>query len=183
MIYSLNSESGLFRDTLISRGCSDKKLLSNFCLTPLGEHSLTVFESNNSEGSSYWWCCMVQVYDQNLNKLFTIDLKNYTFLDLRVASRKNNEALIMNFKDSNISGIISWNTDTECFKSYVGSIGPKGLEDLPNYGCILRGVRPFIETLVLLNDRDAEKNSCPNYQFNFKTISTTLVEIIRRSMG
>lgn len=168
MIYSLNIESGLFRDTTISCGCSDKKLLSHFCLTPLGEHSLAVFvfESSDSEGSIHCRCCMVQVYDQNLNKLYTIDVEKYPLIDIRVAGRRNYEALITKSEDYNVSGIVSWSTDThECFQSYVGSIG--------DHGFILRGVRPFIETLVLLDDRDAGETSCPNYQLNLKTNSTT----------
>lgn len=46
------------------------------------------------------------VYDQNLNKLYTIDVETGTFHHLRVVDWRNNEALFTKVNIINVSGIL-----------------------------------------------------------------------------
>ncbi|KAL1830122.1 hypothetical protein ACET3Z_008534 [Daucus carota] len=151
-ICCLDLETGILRETLISWN----KKLSDLYLMPLGEHSLAVFGSTDASDSEGWAarrCCMAQAYDQNMNKLYTIDLERATSYNLHrvVGLRNNGEALFLEL-DSDDSGLVCCNTTTKVSKRFVSR--------LQYYK--LQRVRPFIETLVLLDDEDAEESVTPN---------------------
>ncbi|XP_074326825.1 F-box/kelch-repeat protein At3g23880-like [Apium graveolens] len=169
MICSLDIESGRLGETDI---VSNKKV-SDIYLTPIGECSFAVY------GSKYvndlLRCCMVQVYDQNVNKLYTIDLENHTLYDLQrvVGLRNNGEALFPRLDLDHLE-IISCNAKTKDFRRFTGRLKPhlrtasEEVDGYPYNSRQLHHVRPFIETLALLNDEDAEDTSAPNYQLTSK---------------
>ncbi|KAK1382439.1 F-box domain-containing protein [Heracleum sosnowskyi] len=146
MICSLNIESGMLRKTMIT-----ERWYKFFNLEPLGEHSFAVVESTNDARR----CCKVQVYDENVNNLYTVDLEKETQHKLHYTAglRNNGEALFTKF-DLADSGIISWNTKTKDIKEFIPGVtvteALDGSHPLANH--MLSRARPFVETLVLLND-------------------------------
>ncbi|KAK1374771.1 hypothetical protein POM88_030964 [Heracleum sosnowskyi] len=177
MICSLDIETGTMGKTPIS----SNKELSNFYLTPLGERSFAVYGSKRVTDSKAMRCCMVQVYDQNVDKLYTIDLENDTLYDLQrvIGLRNNGEALFPNLNLDDDIEIISCNTKTKDFRLF-GRLKPHlttASEEVDGHPCNsirkLHRIRPFIETLVLLNDKDAEETPAPNYQLTSKSKCST----------
>lgn len=173
-ICSLDIESGTLGETDIL--CN--KVVSDFFLTPLGECSFALYGSKNKR------CCMVQVYDQNVDKLYTIDLENDTLCDLQrvVGLRNNGEALFPRLDVDDLE-IISCNTKTKDFKRFIRRVhlrtASEEVDGYPyNSSHKLHRVRPFIETLVLLNDGDVEDTSAPNYQLTFKRKCSSVTWII-----
>ncbi|WOH01619.1 hypothetical protein DCAR_0521003 [Daucus carota subsp. sativus] len=167
MIYSLDVETGMLRDTLLPLpwGSGDNKM--DVSLTDFGEHSLAVCGAKPDANT--WRCVIMLVYDHNLNNLYTIDLEKDTCHVLRplVGFRNNGEALFPNL-DLNNWGLVYNNMEIKDFKEFVWEIdydvrfvttrnGRKGQRELQR-------VRPFIETLVLLNDRHAMETPTPRFE-------------------
>ena len=122
---------------------------------------------------------MVQVYDQSLNKLYTVDLENDICFNLEhvVGLRNNGEVLFPKPDRHNKhiqpydTGIVSWSPQTKYCKEFVKELDYNVTTFSREYDGIvyynsrqLQHARPFIETLVLLGDADAVETSTQNYE-------------------
>lgn len=90
-------------------------------LTSIGKHFLAVFRSKLNVNT--WRFFIVLVYDQHLNKLYTIDLDNDTchVLGPMAGLRINGYALLSKL-DLNDSGMVSCNIGTKDVEEFVMEI-------------------------------------------------------------